>query len=70
LGDTGTADGTAVCKLAGTLGGRVAVGNGTGVAVETGMGVQLGALVGLRVKVAVGSIRLGTSTTTEVGVAV
>jgi hypothetical protein len=40
-----------------------------GVAVETGMGVQLGAPVGPGVKVAVGSIRLGTSMTTGVGVA-
>ncbi len=70
LGEAGTADGTGVCKIPGTLGGRVAVGNGIGVSVKVGFGVQLGVLVGWGVEVAVGSIRLGTSTTTGVGVVV
>ena len=70
LGDTGTADGTGVCKIPGTLGGRVAVGGnvGVGVAVKVGMGVLLGTLVGLGVEVAVGNKRLGTAMTTGVGV--
>ena len=68
LGETGTADGTGVRKMPGRSGGRVAVGNAGGITVEVGMGVQLGVLVGPGVKVAVGSIRLGTSMTTGVGV--
>ena len=69
LGDAVTADAIGVSKIFGTLGGNVAVGCGEGVAVTTGMGVQVGRLVGLGVKVAVGSRRLGTSMTTGVGVA-
>jgi hypothetical protein len=70
LGDTGTADGTGVCKMAGTLDGSAAIGGGEGVAVIVGGGVQLGELVGtaVAVAVAVGNMRLGTSTTTGVGV--
>ena len=68
LGDTGTADGTGVCKIAGTLGGRVAVGDNVGVAVKVGLGVLLGVLVGLGAKVAVGNKRLGMAMTTGVGV--
>ena len=68
LGDAGTADGTGVCKIAGTSGDRVAVGDNVGVAVKAGRGVLLGALVGLGVKVAVGSKRLGTAMMTGVGV--
>ncbi len=68
LGDTGTADGTGVCKIPGKLGGRVAVGNNVGVAVNVGMGVVLGSRVGLGVEVAVGNRRLGTVMTTGVGV--
>ena len=70
LGDTGIADGTGVCRMPGTLGGRVAVGDGAGVAVEVGSGVLLGSLVGLGIKVAVGSIRLGAVMTTTTGVGV